>query len=298
MSDDAESRYSRGVFGGAAVTDRDEPGTTGGAALTSGWREDLPFILAMLSIAAAIGLVDVFSVVDENRRAGHPLAIWEPATWEGSSVVVICALGPLITAMTRRVWPLSLPRWRVAVLHLAAMLAFAVGHMTLAGILRWGVYLAVGRDYSAISLLINFVYELRKDALIYIGIVVAYVIWRLYRASIAPQAADDEPREAIEVRDGARRHFVPLSEVVFIEAAGNYVELHRGQTPILHRAPLSELERQLQNSGFIRIHRSRLVRRAAIAQVESKPSGDYVVRLTDGRELAGSRRYRRPLLES
>ncbi len=30
----------------------------------------------------------------------------------------------------------------------------------------------------------------------------------------------------------------------------------------------------------------------------SKPSGDYLVRLTDGRELAGlRRRYRRPLLE-
>jgi DNA-binding LytR/AlgR family response regulator len=32
----------------------------------------------------------------------------------------------------------------------------------------------------------------------------------------------------------------------------------------------------------VRIHRSRLVQRAQIAQVESKPSGDYVVRLLDG----------------
>ena len=56
-------------------------------------------------------------------------------------------------------------------------------------------------------------------------------------------------------------------------------------------------QRQLGAAGFVRIHRSRLVRRAAIAQVESRPSGDYVVRLADGRELAGSRRYRRPLLE-
>jgi len=57
------------------------------------------------------------------------------------------------------------------------------------------------------------------------------------------------------------------------------------------------MERQLRGQGFVRIHRSRLVQRARIAQVESKPSGDYVVRLLDGRELAGSRRYRRPLLE-
>jgi DNA-binding LytR/AlgR family response regulator len=57
------------------------------------------------------------------------------------------------------------------------------------------------------------------------------------------------------------------------------------------------MERSLEGAGFVRIHRSRLVRRAAITQVESKPSGDYVVRLSDGRELSGSRRYRRPLLD-
>lgn len=267
--------------------------------MTSGWREDLPFILLMLALGAGIGLVDTLSVVDERSRAGNPIAFWEPATWEGSSVLILAAMGPLVTAWTRRVWPLGHPRWRVALLHLGAILAFGVVHMIVAGVIRWAVYLAVGREYSPFGLLVNFVYELRKDALIYVAIVVAYVIWRLYQASTARRPLEGAAaQEAIEVRDGARRHFVPLLEVAFIEAAGNYVELHRGQTPILHRAPLSEMERQLQGSGFIRIHRSRLVRRAAIAQVESKPSGDYVVRLTDGRELAGSRRYRRPLLES
>lgn len=112
-----------------------------------------------------------------------------------------------------------------------------------------------------------------------------------------PQAIAPAEPASIEARDGALRHFVPLAEVAWIEAAGNYVELHRGLTPILHRAPLAEMERQLQGAGFLRIHRSRLVRRDAITQVVSKASGDYLVRLTDGRELAGSRRYRRPLLE-
>jgi DNA-binding LytR/AlgR family response regulator len=89
---------------------------------------------------------------------------------------------------------------------------------------------------------------------------------------------------------------VPLADVQWVEAAGNYVELHRGGAPVLHRASLSEMERRLSAAGFVRIHRSRLVRRDAIAAVESKPAGDFVVRLRDGPELAGSRRYRRPLL--
>lgn len=294
----AKSGYWRGVFGGAAVTDRQGSGTNGGPAVTSGWREDLGFTLIFVPLACGIGLVNVLSQLDERQESGQVIPAWMPATWEGSSVLVICALGPAVLWLTRRVWPLARPRWRVVLLHALGLLAFTVVHAIVAGVIRWGVHGLMGDFYSPFALLADFVYELRKDVLIYIGIVTGYVIWRLYRSQrgapvFTPAAVD----EAIEVRDGARRYFVPLSEVAWIEAAGNYVELHRGATPILHRAPLSEMERQLQGAGFVRIHRSRLVRRAAVEQVESKPSGDYVVRLADGRELAGSRRYRRPLLE-
>lgn len=128
----------------------------------------------------------------------------------------------------------------------------------------------------------------------YAGIVGPYVGWRYLRAP--PRAAQSAQAEILEVRDGARRHFVPLSEVVWVEAAGNYVELHRGGAGLLHRASLAAMEQRLQRAGFVRIHRSRLVSREAVAAVESKSTGDFVVRLRDGRELAGSRRYRRPLL--
>lgn len=87
-----------------------------------------------------------------------------------------------------------------------------------------------------------------------------------------------------------------LADVAWVEAAGNYVELHRQGEAVLHRASLTAMAQRLERAGFVRIHRSRLVRRDAIAEVVSKTSGDFVVRLRDGRELAGSRRYRRPLL--
>jgi DNA-binding LytR/AlgR family response regulator len=54
--------------------------------------------------------------------------------------------------------------------------------------------------------------------------------------------------------------------------------------------------RRLRTAGFVRIHRSRPVRREAVAGVESKPAGDFLVRRRDGRALAGSRRFRRPRL--
>jgi hypothetical protein len=241
----------------------------------------------------AIALVDTFSVVHDRAAGGHPIPFWESFVWETTSVVVLMLLAPAIMAFTRRVRPLAAPWIQVVPAHLAGAVVWSLLHVTAMGVLRWAIYAAVGDFYAPLSPLSEFPYEFRKDLLVYFAIVGIYVIW--LRLTPPPEPAGGA--DSIEIRDGARRHFVPLTEVAWIEAAGNYVELHLGATPILHRAPLSEMERQLNGAGFVRIHRSRLVRRAAIAQVESKPSGDYVVRLADGRELAGSRRYRRPLLE-
>lgn len=266
------------------------------ADLAASGQGDRPFYIAVAVSLVLFAVVNTFSVLDEVRKAGRSLAFWEPFVWEITSIVVIFGMMPVFLALVRRVWPLDPPRLGAVVVHLAGLLVFAVVHIAAMGVLRWAVYAAVGGYYAPFGPLGDFLYEFRKDALGYAGFVFLYVLWRRQRTRPATRPETIEP-DAIAVRDGAIRRFVPLAEVAWIEAAGNYVELHRGQGPILHRAPLSEMERQLQGAGFIRIHRSRLVRRDAIAQVESKPSGDYVVRLADGRELAGSRRYRRPLLE-
>ncbi|MBS0361013.1 MAG: LytTR family transcriptional regulator, partial [Proteobacteria bacterium] len=206
---------------------------------------------------------------------------------------VVMLLAPLVMALTRRVWPVRGP-WLPKIGALAAGgLGFSLVHVLAIGILRWGIYRAAGGHYDVLAPLGDFPYEARKDLFGYAAIVASYVTWREFSARRTPSAAEPD---MLEVRDGARRHFVPLSEVVWVEAAGNYVELHRGAGGLLHRASLVDMERRLQGAGFVRIHRSRLVRREAIADVESKSTGDFLVRLRDGRELAGSRRYRRPLL--
>ena len=278
------------------VTDRQASGTGEGGAATGRDRRDGLFVGIVAATGLVIATVDALSVVHDRAAGGHPIRFWQPMVWETSSVAVLIAVAPAIMAFTRRVQPLQAPWPRVIGLHLLGAVVFSVVHVTGMGVIRWAIYGALGSHYAPLSPLGDFPYEFRKDLLVYSATVAIYAGWlRLLGPPPAPAAA--ERPGAIEVRDGARRHFVPLTEVAFIEAAGNYVELHRGRTPILHRAPLAEMERQLQGQGFVRIHRSRLVQRAQIVEVDSKPSGDYVVRLADGRELAGSRRYRRPLLE-
>ena len=201
-------------------------------------------------------------------------------------------------ARARRAWPTHGPWPRKIAIHVGAAVFVSFVHVSVAGVLRWAAYKAAGGYYNPLGPLGDWPYELRKDVFVYVTILAVYVAWRHWRSPqvtpVSPKAP--EALEVLEVRDGARRHFVPLDEVTWVEAAGNYVELHRGAGGLLHRASLAEMERRLHAAGFVRIHRSRLVRREAIAGVESKPTGDFTVQLRDGRELAGSRRFRKPLL--
>jgi hypothetical protein len=80
---------------------------------------------------------------------------------------------------------------------------------------------------------------------------------------------------------------LPAGRIDWIGAAGNYVELHGCGRVVLHRAPLSLVEAQLAPSGFVRVHRSILVRRDRIARIRPL---DLV--LLDGTILKVGKRYR------
>jgi hypothetical protein len=257
-------------------------------------REDLFFTGVVGAVLVVLLYFNALNIAEEHARVGRPLALWEPMVWEGSSGLFFLAISPLVTALTRRFWPTRRPWTRKVAVHAAAAVFVSLLHVLAIGAIRWAIYRVAGGAYDPLGPLGDWPYELRKDLPVYAAIVGLYVVWRTLRWRVHPIGAASA--EVLEVRDGARRHFVPVNDVVWVEAAGNYVELHRGGPGLLHRASLSEMQRRLQSSGFVRIHRSRLVRREAVAAVESKATGDFVVRLRDGRELAGSRRYRRPLL--
>jgi len=91
---------------------------------------------------------------------------------------------------------------------------------------------------------------------------------------------------AMHVPGSAELPLLP-AQVDWVSAAGNYVELHSLGRTILHRAPLHAVEVQLRQAGFVRIHRSTLVRRERIARVRP---GDVVLR--DGTSLRIGKRYR------
>lgn len=79
-------------------------------------------------------------------------------------------------------------------------------------------------------------------------------------------------------------------QIDWVRAAGNYVELRTGERTVVHRASLGAAERELALHGFVRIHRSTLVRRDRIARVRP-----YDVVLHDGTHLKLGKRFRTSL---
>lgn len=98
--------------------------------------------------------------------------------------------------------------------------------------------------------------------------------------------------ERLVVKAGGRVFFLLTSEIDWIEAEGNYVNVHTAQKSHLLRESISGLEAQLDPKEFIRIHRSTIVNLRRIKELQPWSHGEYHVILHDGTELTLSRNYR------
>lgn len=84
---------------------------------------------------------------------------------------------------------------------------------------------------------------------------------------------------------------VPVDQVVRFEAERDYVRIHTAGGKFLHHESLAGLERRLDAGVFVRIHRSSIVRREAIASLKAAPFAALVAVLVDGTELRVGRTY-------
>jgi two-component system LytT family response regulator len=115
----------------------------------------------------------------------------------------------------------------------------------------------------------------------------------LAAASAEPAPAGGRaPLDRLLVKEEGKMYFVPVTEIDWIEAFGNYARLHTGPRTHLIRETMATLERALDVRRFARIHRSTIVNLDRVRQMDLWGSGDYMVRLADGTQLKLSRWYR------
>lgn len=95
----------------------------------------------------------------------------------------------------------------------------------------------------------------------------------------------------LNVRSVGRIDCVQLEDVMWIEAAGNYVKLHMRERRLLHRVPIGTLERHLDPACFVRVHRSAMVRADQVAGLHTGTDGIRKVLLGCGSAVPVSDRH-------
>jgi two-component system LytT family response regulator len=103
------------------------------------------------------------------------------------------------------------------------------------------------------------------------------------------------PPERLAIKGTGEIVFVKISEIDWIEAADYYACLHVGPKTHLLRRSLAELEQELNESMFCRIHRSTIVNLDRVQGLEVNEEGEFEVVLDRGTRLRLSRRYRKQL---
>jgi two-component system LytT family response regulator len=99
-------------------------------------------------------------------------------------------------------------------------------------------------------------------------------------------------KNRISIRTDGKIVILKISDVQFIKAAGNYIEIHSRVQKYLIRDTLSNMQNRLPDSLFVRIHRSVIVNTDYIAEIMTWYNGELKVVLTNGEGLVVSRNYR------
>lgn len=115
------------------------------------------------------------------------------------------------------------------------------------------------------------------------------------RTFLSQMASRTGMGERIAIKSVGRVVYLDAGEVDWIEAAANYVRVYAGKDVHTMRESIGHLMEKLDNTRFVRVHRSLIVNVAKIRELQSCNSGEYIVVLRNGKELSCSRSYRTAL---
>jgi hypothetical protein len=202
-----------------------------------------------------------------------------------------CALFvPLLIGLVRR-YPIDRPRWPH---HLSILLLAALP----IAIAKEAVFVAIGNVFRpglfdlATILSEDLSYEVMA---VWAMTAVCHVLVPREKSVRKREQRGETDEIQVSTRHGVER--VALEEIEYVDAQGNYARLVTGRGRYLIRETMARLETRL-GSGFLRVHRSVIVRRDRIERVEAIANGGFHIQMASGARLRSGRSYRAAILAS
>jgi len=116
-------------------------------------------------------------------------------------------------------------------------------------------------------------------------------------AAPPPQRGPAAYRSRLVVKTGGNVVLVPVEDIDWIDADGDYVRIHVGKAAHTVRETMHHLEAELDPARFVRIHRSTIVNLTRVKELQPFYRGEFVAVLHDGTRLKLSRGCRDTLEE-
>ena len=114
-------------------------------------------------------------------------------------------------------------------------------------------------------------------------------------AAPTPRLQDSDDADRIVLKADGALHFIKTRDIIWIEAQGDFVKVQTPGRTQLVRETMENMEHRLDETKFLRIHRSFLVNLEHVRKVEVALYGDYSVSMSDDSKLRLSRNYRSKL---
>lgn len=253
------------------------------------------FLLINASVQATTHIMD-----DRRANEVYSFYMWEPFVWELSSLALWLILIPLIVRVIASRYCSWAHLARTGMFLSFASIALSALHVTGMVLLRKFVYWTQDMVYDFGSVGYEFFYEYRKDVITLVLIVAAIKSYRFIisqlrgEASIVSDGEDNTQQrmfDRILVKKLGKEFVVKIEDIEWLEACGNYVNLHVKERIYPTRSTLNKLLGEISDKGFCRIHRSFGVNLDAVESIETHGSGSGEVTLKNGLVLNLSRRY-------
>lgn len=104
--------------------------------------------------------------------------------------------------------------------------------------------------------------------------------------------AAPEYLEWLTIKKDERITLLPVEDLRWVEAQGNYVQLNFKNASHMLRETMDNMESQLNPKTFVRIHRSAIINVHQIKELQVWSRGEYRVVMQNGKEFTLSRGYR------
>jgi hypothetical protein len=239
----------------------------------------------------------------EAKRKGEPLPfqLWEPFVWEYSSAIGMLMLFPLLVLLLRKLPFDWLSSKRSLLYYFLASIVFSLAHVSIMVGIREVIYVVMDVSYDFGDFWLEIFYEYRKDLWSFISFIIfikgyQFILSRLQgEANPVAQSEDENISKSFDrflVKKLGKEFIVKVNDVEWLEASGNYVNLHMKGRIYPTRATLGKLIEQISEKGFCRIHRSHAINLDYIESITPLSSGDSEVKLYTGKVLNLSRRYK------